>query len=148
MLGVTSLPASLKLVFASTSTSATTTASFSLCTSIPAILYAISSSWREPRACRAFLKQGRGLSPLPPGRDNAAFIRSTRTLRIRQDYGLDFSTAPSISPLPTTRNDFSALGDFHRVSRAVGPNWQDCEFPWASLIPNGLSVTLDGVTVC
>jgi len=37
----------------------------------------------------------------PTGRDNAPFIRSIRTLRIRQFNGLKFSTAKSISPLPT-----------------------------------------------
>src|SRR6516164_11330094 len=48
--------------------SATTIASFFLWTSIPAILYAIRFSWRERRACRRFIKQGLGLSPLPQGK--------------------------------------------------------------------------------
>src|ERR1019366_8724263 len=43
----------------STSTSATTTASFFLCTSIPAILYGISSSW-----CSASVGNGESVRPL------------------------------------------------------------------------------------
>ncbi len=34
------------------------------------------------------------------GRQRRPIIRSIRTLRIRQTYGLDFSTAASISPFP------------------------------------------------
>jgi hypothetical protein len=48
----------------------------------------------------SYLKQGHGLSLLPPGRPRRPIIRSTRTLRIRHTYGLDLSNAPSISPLP------------------------------------------------
>jgi len=48
----------------------------------------------------------------------------SRTLRIRQYNGLAFSTASSISPLPTITDYSSARSDFHSVSRAVGPRWQ------------------------
>src|SRR5271157_2801555 len=47
----------------------------------------------------SYLKQARRLSSLPPGTQRRPIIRSIRTLRIRQTYGLDFSTAASISPL-------------------------------------------------
>jgi hypothetical protein len=46
----------------------------------------------------------------------------SRTLRIRQSYGFGFSTAHSISPLPTIRNYSSARSDFHAVSRAAALN--------------------------
>ena len=48
-----------------------------------------------------------------------------RTLRIKQENGLDFSTVSSISPLPTIRDYSSALSDFHAVSRATGPKSQE-----------------------
>ena len=49
-------------------------------------------SWQERRACCGYLKQGRGLSPLPRGEDNdAQLFAQSRTLRIRQSDGLDFS---------------------------------------------------------
>jgi len=39
-----------------------------------------------------------------PGRDNAHLFALSRTLRIRQAFGLSFSTDYSISPLPTIEN--------------------------------------------
>jgi hypothetical protein len=38
------------------------------------------------------------------GRDNAHLFALSRTLRIRQVFGLSFSTVRSISPLPTIEN--------------------------------------------
>ena len=58
------------------------------------------------------------------GRDNAPFIRSTHTLRIRQIHGLGFSTVRSISPLRPIEDYGSALINFHVVSRAAGPKRQ------------------------
>jgi hypothetical protein len=51
-----------------------------------------------------YIKQGLGLSTLPPGRDNAHLFALSRTLRIRQAFGLRVSTDYSISPLPTIEN--------------------------------------------
>src|SRR6266550_8284247 len=55
---------------------------------------------RERRACCAYLNQGHGLSPLPPGENNDAQLSAqSRTLRIRQSCGLNFSSANSTSLL-------------------------------------------------
>ena len=50
--------------------------------------------------------------------DDAQFAQ-TRTLRIRQPNGLDFSTVSSTSPLRAVA--MLPLDDFHEVSRAAGP---------------------------
>jgi hypothetical protein len=53
-------------------------------------------------------------------RDNDAHLfAQSRTLRIRQVYGLDFSTVPSISPLQAAR--ILTPTHFHELSRAAGP---------------------------
>src|ERR1700756_5298990 len=78
---------------------------------------------RERRACCGYLNQGRGLSPLPPGEDNdAQLFAQSRTLRIRQINGLDFSIEISTSPLQAVA--ILPPTDFHEVSRAVGPKGQ------------------------
>jgi hypothetical protein len=46
----------------------------------------------------------------------------SRTLRIRQLYGLGFSTVESISPLRAIVDYCSPLTDFHTLSRAIGPS--------------------------
>jgi hypothetical protein len=75
---------------------------------------------RERRACCVYLKQGRGLSPLPLGEDkDAQLFAQSRTLRIRQSDGLNFSTAGSTSPLRAAT--ILTLGDFHELSRAIRP---------------------------
>src|SRR6266849_1447328 len=75
---------------------------------------------RERRACCGYLNQGHGLSPLPQGEDNdAQLFAQTRTLRIRQVYGIDFSTGISTSPLRAVA--ILTRDHFHKVSRAVGP---------------------------
>ena len=65
-----------------------------------------------------YIKQGLGLSTLPPGRDNAHLFALSRTLRIRQAFGLSVSTDYSISPLPTVLDYCQTLSDFHVISRA------------------------------
>src|SRR5260221_8856986 len=75
---------------------------------------------RERRACCGYLNQGRGLTSLPPGEDNdAQLFAQSRTLRIRQINGLDFSIEISTSPLQAIT--ILPQSDFHEVSRAVGP---------------------------
>ena len=58
------------------------------------------------------------------GDSNAHSFAQSRTLRIRQGHSLNGSTVCSTSPLPAVPHCALALTDFHRVSRAVGPNWQ------------------------
>jgi hypothetical protein len=65
------------------------------------------------------IKQGRGLSALPLGRDNAHLFALSRTLRIRQAFGLNISTDYSISPLPTLLDYRKTLSDFHEISRGT-----------------------------
>jgi len=59
------------------------------------------------------------------GRQQHPMIRSTRTLRIRQTYGLDCSTATAISPPPTAAIITRYV--FHELSRAGGPWGQTCK---------------------
>ena len=59
----------------------------------------------------------------PSGEDNdAQLFAQTRTLRIRQSNGFDFSSVGSTSPLRTVV--ILPLTDFHEVSRAAGPRGQ------------------------
>src|SRR5262249_45346901 len=58
------------------------------------------------------------------GRQRRPIIPSTRTLRIRQLYGLDFSTVGSISPLQAT--PIVTRTHFHELSRAAGPTRPLC----------------------
>src|ERR1035437_9607824 len=46
------------------------------------------------------------------------FFALSRTLRIRQAFGLNLSTDYSISPLPTVLDYRQTLSDFHEISRA------------------------------
>ena len=72
---------------------------------------------RERRACCGYFNQGRGLSPLPPGEDNdAQLFAQSRTLRIRQINGLEFSIEISTSPLQAVA--ILPPSDFHEISRA------------------------------
>src|SRR6202047_4456050 len=71
---------------------------------------------RERRACCGYVNQGRGLSPLPQGKTTTPNYSLSRTLRIRQPNGLDFSTVSSTSPLRAVA--ILTLSDFHEVSRA------------------------------
>jgi hypothetical protein len=76
-------------------------------------------SWL-PRTCCGYLNQARGLSPLPQGKNNdAQLFAQTRTLRIRQRHGFDFSSEFSTSPLQAV--PMLTLSDFHKVSRAGRP---------------------------
>src|SRR5262250_1704383 len=78
------------------------------------------SPGRERRACCGYLNQGRGLSPLSQGKDNdAQLFVQTRTLRIRQRHGFNFSSEFSTSPLRAVA--ILPLSDFHEVSRAGRP---------------------------
>src|SRR6516165_8517546 len=82
------------------------------------------SFWRERRACLAVaLPRVTGYRGSPRRRAGRPLIRSTRTLRIRQTYGLDISTATTISPLPAAAS--LAQHDFHELSRAGGPGSTD-----------------------
>src|SRR5438876_9943679 len=66
-----------------------------------------------------YINQGRGLSLLPSGRNDAQLFAQSRTLRIRQTDGLDLSIARSTSPLQPVA--ILLLSYFHKVSRAAGP---------------------------
>jgi hypothetical protein len=68
---------------------------------------------------RDYIKQGRGLSTLPLGKDNAHLFALSRTLRIRHAFGLNVSTDYSISPLPTLLDYRKSLSDFHEISRGT-----------------------------
>src|SRR6516162_460680 len=82
------------------------------------------SFWRERRACLAVaLPRVTGYRGSPGRRAGRPLIRSTRTLRIRQTYGLDISTGTTISPLPAAAS--LAQHDFHELSRAGGPRTTD-----------------------
>src|SRR6266567_1005654 len=72
----------------------------------------------EKRAA-TYINQGRGLSPLSQGRNDAQLFAQSRTLRIRQTVGLDLSIARSTSPLQPVA--ILLLSYFHEVSRAAGP---------------------------
>jgi hypothetical protein len=61
---------------------------------------------------------GIGLSTLSLGRDNDHLFALSRTLRIRQAFGLSVSTDYSISPLPTVLDYCQTLSDFHEISWA------------------------------
>ena len=75
----------------STSTSATTTASIFLWTSIPAIRYGIGLSLGERRACLVASVRVAGYRRCPVEPDDAQLFGQSRTLRIKQLLGL---TAP------------------------------------------------------
>src|SRR5437667_9249563 len=72
----------------------------------------------EKRAA-TYINQGRGLSPLSQGRNDAQLFAQSRTLRIRQTVGLDLSIARSTSPLQPVA--ILPMSHFHKVSRAAGP---------------------------
>ena len=83
----------------STATSAITTASILLCTSIPAIRYVTCASCRKQSACKNEIIQG--LRLLRRRRNYSAHLfAQQRMRRTSQLVGLDFSTGRSISPLP------------------------------------------------
>src|SRR5215470_12384867 len=67
-----------------------------------------------------YFKQDLGLSPLPKGeRQRNHLFALSSTLRIRQAYGLGFSTDYSTSPPSAIVDYCSALTNFHAVSRAI-----------------------------
>src|SRR5215472_8111048 len=77
---------------------------------------------RERGACCDYFNQGRGLPPFSPGENNDAQLSAqTRTLRIRQRHGFDFSIEFSTSPLRAVA--ILTLSDFHEISRAGRPSW-------------------------
>ena len=87
-------------------------------------------SWRELRACRTYIKQGRGLSLLAQGGDNAPFIRSITHapdqagLRLRP-----FHCGVNLAALAI--EDYClALSDFHLFSRAVAQNGRSQTLPY------------------
>src|SRR5262249_34441676 len=105
-----------------TSTSATTTASFFLCTSIPAILYGIGFLLAGAESVpQISLSRVSGYRRSHRGRDHAPFIRSIThapdhtLLRPRLLHCQINLAAPAIVEY------YPALGDFHLVSRAAGP---------------------------
>ena len=69
------------------------------------------------------------LPPPPGGVSKAHLFAQSRTLRVRQGHSLNCSTVRSTSPLPGAPHCALAMSDFHRVSRAVGPNWQGRKSP-------------------
>ena len=90
----------------STSTSATTTASIFLWTSIPAIRYGIGLSLGERRACLVASVRVAGCRRSPAELDDAQLFGQSRTLRIKQLLGLDWlHWLTSISPLPRRYSD-------------------------------------------
>ena len=83
------------------------------------------SPWREAESMpRVAYPGSRGYCRPRQGDSNAHSFAQSRTLRIRQGHSLNGSTVCSTSPLPAVPHCALALTDFHRVSRAVGPNWQ------------------------
>src|SRR6516165_3483233 len=86
------------------------------------MLYGTRSSWQKRRACLEWLNQARELSRLPRGKQRRSITCSTRTLRIRQPNGLDFSTVSSTSPLRA--GAILALTNFHEDLRVAGPKRQ------------------------
>ena len=70
--------------------------------------------------------------------NDAQLFAQSRTLRIRQRYGLDFSTDRSTSPLRAVA--YLTLTDFHEVSRAAGPKWTAMIVPTATSGPSYLSL--------
>jgi hypothetical protein len=78
---------------------------------------------RERRARCGYLNQSHGLSPLPQEEDNDAQLSAqTRTLRIRQVHGFNFSIECSTSPLLAV--EILPWSDFHEIPRAAGPKRQ------------------------
>jgi hypothetical protein len=76
----------------SISTSATTTASILLWTSIPAIRYGIGLSLGRAESVPRHISQGRGLSSAPAESNDAQLFVQSRTLRTKQLLGLTGST--------------------------------------------------------
>src|SRR5438445_281522 len=107
----------------STSTSTTTTASFFLWTSIPAILYAIGFLLAGAESVpQITLSRVSGYRRSHRGGETTRHLFAlSRTLRIRQSFGLSLSTVGSISPLRAIVDYGLALRNFHVISRAAGP---------------------------
>ena len=83
------------------------------------------SPWREAESMpRVAYPGSRGYCRPRQGDSNAHSFAQLRMLRVRQGHSLNGSTVCSTSPLPRASHCALALSDFHRVSRAVGPNWQ------------------------
>jgi hypothetical protein len=59
------------------------------------------------------------------GTDNAQLFTQPRTLRIKQENSLNFSTVGSISPLRACPILHSTPSNFHEFSRATGPTRQE-----------------------
>ena len=102
--------------------SATATANIFLCMSIPAILYGIGFLLAGAESVPGItLSRISGYRRSHRGVPTHHLFALSRTLRIRQAYGLGFSTDYSTSP-PSAFVDYgSALTDFHAVSRATRP---------------------------
>src|SRR6516162_2135214 len=76
------------------------------------------------RACHALHIQAHVAIAAPArGDSNAHSFAQLRMLRVRHGHSLNCSTMRSTSPLPVVSHCALALSDFHKVSRAVGPNW-------------------------
>src|SRR5499427_275933 len=107
----------------STSTSATTTASFFLWTSIPAILYGIGALLAGAESVlEVTLSRVSGYRRSRRGKATHHLFALSRTLRIRQPHGFGLSTVETISPLRAIVDYGPALRNFHAVSRASGPS--------------------------
>src|SRR5215469_17274054 len=116
LLGVATVPASLKLVFL--------------------FHFDVSHNHRQPllvhidsrypishgvllggkrRACHALHIQAHVAIAAPPGGSNAHSFAQLRMLRIRQGHSLNSATVSPTSPLPTVSHCASAMTDFHEV---------------------------------
>jgi hypothetical protein len=79
-----------------------------------------SSSWPRAESVLRLPYPGSRAIAAPPGEDNdAQLFAQTRTLRIGQVYGFNLSTGDSTSPLRAVA--ILTLDDFHKLSRALGP---------------------------
>src|SRR5215471_7342693 len=76
------------------------------------------------RACCSYLNQGRGLSPLPQGNNDAQLFAQTRTLWIRQLNSFDFSIAEWTPPLQAFT--ILALRDLGPTTTTVGYQTSCC----------------------
>ena len=106
----------------SISTSATTTASIFLWTSIPAIRYGIGLSLGERRACLVASVRVASYRRVSSEPHDAQLFGQSRTLRTKQLLGLNGSTGWFDLAAPDAT--ILAHADFHRVSGAEGPRQQ------------------------
>ena len=106
------------------STSATTTASIFLWTSIPAIRYGIGLSSGSGERASSHQSGSRAIAGRSRSPHDAQLFSQSRTLRTKQLLGLNGSTGLIRSR--RSRRAILARADFHRLSRAAGPGSTSC----------------------